>query len=413
MILQERFLEGLKTIFYIFPFLVFAPFGLSRLRRPKMRIAHIADPHLGYRAYNRITSQGINRREADVFKAFQSALAKVAEIQPDLILIAGDLFHIVRPSNLTIQHTFREFASLRSKTDAPIVIIGGNHDSPRSADTGCILDLLANLPGIHIAHSEYVQVPLKKLDTSVFCLCHRALPHLFSLKIEPDPASKRNILLVHGTVEGVVRHAYDLYELRRAQVISDAWDYIAFGHYHCFTELAPNAFYAGSLEYTSTSIWSETSVEKGFIEYDLDERKMIAFHKIDARDVIDLRPIDAKDVTAADLNTMIERRVGGIPGGHTDKIVRLVIENLPRGVQQDLDFAFVRAVRADALHFELQLRPPSRSGRTGDAREAGVSRPLEEEWDEFARVYDAPAGVDRDRLVSLGKDYLGKQESAT
>ncbi len=45
-----------------------------------MRIAHIADPHLGYRAYNRITSQGVNRREADVFKAFQSALAKVAEL---------------------------------------------------------------------------------------------------------------------------------------------------------------------------------------------------------------------------------------------------------------------------------------------------------------------------------------------
>ncbi len=391
-----------------------------------MRVAHIADPHLGYRAYNRINRQGLNAREADVFAAFRDTLSRIAEIQPDLILIAGDLFHVVRPSNLTIQHTFREFASLRSKTDAPIVIIGGNHDSPRSADTGCILDLLANLPGIHVAHSEYVQVPLKKLDTSVFCLCHRALPQLSSLKIEPDAASKRNILLVHGTVEGIIRHAYDMYELSRAQVISDAWDYIAFGHYHCFTELAPNAYYAGSLEYTSTSIWSEASSPvrpatdlpdergvKGFIEYDLDERKLLAFHKIDTRDVIDLRPIDAKDVTAADLNIMIERRVGGIPGGHADKIVRLVIENLPRGVQQDLDFAFVRAVRADALHFELQLRPPSRSGRSGDGREAGVSRPLEEEWEEFARAYEVPGGVDRDRLVSLGRDYLGKLTPST
>lgn len=376
-----------------------------------MRIAHIADPHLGYRAYNRITSQGINRREADAFKAFQSAMAKVAEIQPDLILIAGDMFHVVRPSNLTIQHTFREFAALRSKTDAPIVIVGGNHDSPRSADTGCILDLLANLPGIHVAHSEYVQVKLDNLDTSVFCLCHRALPQVSSLKIEPDPTSKRNILLAHGTVEGVIRHSYDLFELSRAQVITDAWDYIAFGHYHCFTELAPNAFYAGSLEYTSTSVWNETEVEKGFIEYDLDNRELVQFHRLDTRDVIDLRPIDANGVEAADLNIMMERRIESVPGGHVDKIIRLVVENLPRSVQADLDFTFVRRIRAEALHFELQLRPPSRSGRSGDARDTGVAKPLEEEWDDFAKAYDAPGGVDRERLVTLGRDYIARQES--
>ncbi len=377
-----------------------------------MRIAHIADTHLGYRAYNRITSQGINRREADVFKAFQSALAKVAQIQPDLILIAGDMFHIVRPSNLTIQYAFRELAALRSKTDAPVIIIGGNHDSPRSSDTGCILDILANLPGIYVAHSEYVQVPIKNLDTSVFCLCHRALPQLSSLKIEPDPSSKRNILLVHGTVEGVVRHAYDIHELSRSQVISDAWDYIAFGHYHCFTELAPNAFYAGSLEYTSTSIWSEAAVDKGFIEYDLDEHKLVNFHKIDTRDVIDLRPIDASEVTSADLNTIIERRVGGIPGGYANKIVRLVIENLPRSVQQDLDFSLVRAIRSDALHFELQLKPPSKSGLRSAESGTGNARLLEEEWEEFARIYDSPAGVDRDRLVLLGREYLANQGGA-
>ncbi len=376
-----------------------------------MRAVHIADPHLGYRAYNRVTSQGINRREADIFKAFRDALAKCVEIRPDLILIAGDMFHVVRPSNLTIQQTFREFASLRSKIDAPVVIIGGNHDSPRSADTGCILDLLANLPGIYVAHSQYEQIRLDDLDTSVFCLCHRALPHLSSLKIEPDSASRRNILLAHGTVEGVVRHAYDLHELSRSQVISDDWDYIAFGHYHCFTELAPNAYYSGSLEYASTSLWNETKVEKGFIEYDVDERKLLKFHAVPTRDVIDLRTIDANGFTAPELNKIIEHRIGGIEGGHADKIVRLVIENLPRSVQADLDFTLVRKIRADALHFELQLRPPSRSSRTIEGRDSSVARPLEEEWDEFARAYETPAGVDKERLVSLGREYLGKQES--
>lgn len=374
-----------------------------------MRIAHIADPHLGYRAYNRITSQGINRREADVFKAFQSALAQVAEVRPDLILIAGDLFHAVRPSNLTIQQTFREFISLRTRTDAPVVILGGNHDSPRSSDTGCILDLLTNVPGVQVAHSEYVQVLAQNIDTSVFCLCHRALPQLSSLKIEPDSASKYNVLLVHGTVEGIIRHAYDLHEISRAQVISDAWDYVAFGHYHVFEELAPNAFYAGSLEYTSTGIWSETKKEKGFIEYDLDERKLVKFHEIDTREVVDLRPIDAEGLSPGEIDTMIQNRVGSISGGHENKIVRLVIENLHRSVQADLDFAAIRGIRAEALHFELQLRPPGKVSRSLSATDPGVARPLEEEWDEFVRSYETPAGVEREHLVTLGRDYLMKQ----
>ncbi len=90
---------------------------------------------------------------------------------------------------------------------------------------------------------------------------HRALPQLSSLKIEPDPESKYNILMAHGTVQGIARHAYDLYEISRSQVINDEWDYIAFGHYHVFEQLAPNAFYAGSLEYTSnTSGWKQSMI---------------------------------------------------------------------------------------------------------------------------------------------------------
>jgi len=376
-----------------------------------VRIAHIADPHLGYRAYNRLTRSGVNAREADVFDAFRRALAKTAQIQPDLILIAGDLFHVVRPSNLTIQHTFKEFAALRRKTDAPIVIIGGNHDSPRSADTGCILDLFTNLPGIYAAHSEYVQVKPQNLDISVFCLCHRALPQLSSLKIEPDPSSKYNVLLAHGTVEGIVRHAYDLYEISRSQVISDAWDYVAFGHYHVFEELAPNAFYAGSLEYTSTNIWSETEKHKGFIEYDLDERRLVAFHKIDTREVIDLRPIDAADADAEELNKRIQQRLAGIEGGYANKIVRLVVENVHRSVQADLDYAAIRQARSEALHLELQLRPPdSRHHRTAADR-PGPSRVLEDEWDEFARGCELDPAIDRGRLMKLGRDYLARQVS--
>ncbi len=374
-----------------------------------MRIVHIADPHVGYRAYNRIAPGGLNAREADVFDAFRRALDAVARIQSDLVLIAGDLFHTVRPSNLIVNHTYRQFAAFRSKCSAPVIIIGGNHDTPRSADTGCILDLLSTLPEIYAVHGKYDQVKLDNLNTSVFCLCHRAIQELSDLKVEPDPESRYNILMVHGTVEGIVRHGYDLHHVSRSQVISDAWDYIAFGHYHLFEQLAPNAFYAGSLEFTSTNIWVESTQDKGFIEYDLDERRVVAFHKVPTREVIDLRPIDAQAIAAEDVNRMIEQRVASIDGGHGNKIVRLVIENIPRSVQRDLDFAMIRKLRTEALHFELQLRLPGRDGSRAESGEKPVARPLEEEWDEFARALDVPGGIDRERFVALGREYLARQ----
>ncbi len=374
-----------------------------------MRIVHLSDLHLGYRAYNRVNKVGLNAREADVFRVFREALNKVAEIQPDLVLIAGDMFHVVRPSNLTIQHTFRELAGLIRKLEAPIVIIGGNHDSPRSADTGCILDLLTNLPGIQVAHSDYVQVKLDNLDTSVFCLSHRALPGIDNFKIEPDPSSKRNVLLAHGTVEGVIRQAGDIYQLSPSQVISDDWDYIAFGHYHSYTKLAENACYSGSLEYASSNIWDEIKIPKGFIEYDLDDRKLIAFHESRPREVVDIRSIDATDLSAKEIDKMIENRIAGVDGGHADKIIRLVVDNIPRSVQVDLNFTFIRTIRSEALHFDFQTRSPLRSKRMQDQTEPGVSRSLEDEWDDFVTACDIPQGVDREALRTLGRNYINKQ----
>src|SRR5690625_1132185 len=107
-----------------------------------MLIAHLADLHLGYRAYHRLTAGGINARERDVALAFRAAIDRVVELEADLVLVAGDVFHTVRPSNAAIADAFRQFARLRAQLpDAPVVVIAGNHDSPRAVETGSILRL--------------------------------------------------------------------------------------------------------------------------------------------------------------------------------------------------------------------------------------------------------------------------------
>lgn len=373
-----------------------------------MKVAHLADIHLGYRAYNRVTRQGINVREADVFNVFRQALDKVVEIGPDLIIIAGDLFHVVRPSNLCIEQTFREFIKLRSKTNAPVVLIGGNHDSPRSLDTGCILDLLRNVPGVHVVHNEYKGITIPEIDTTVFCLCHRALPGLSGLKIEPNPDTHYNVLTVHGTLEGIGRNFYDsVPPISRASVMHDGWDYLAFGHYHKHEKLSDNAYYSGSLEYTSFNIWEETDRAKGFIEFDLDERQVVAFHKSKPRDVVDLRAVEAEDMSADEINQLIQFRLDGINGGHKEKIIRLVVENISRPVIPDIDYSALRLIRSEALHFDLQLRPKRREGVSKNGENSGTALPLEDEWREFAKVYQVSADINREELIEKGLEYLG------
>lgn len=376
-----------------------------------MRLVHVSDVHLGYRAYSRINSAGINVRESDVFLAFRDCIAKIKQFQPDIIIIAGDLFHVVRPSNLMIGHAFQEFLSLRQSTDAPVVILGGNHETPRSVDTGCILDLFKNIPNFHVVHSQEETLMFPELSLSLLCLCHRSVEQLEQIDIKPDPSAKYNVMTVHGTVEGVLKQAYDSHEIQRERVIQDCWDYIAFGHYHCYNQLAANAYYSGSLEYTSTNIWSEIQQPKGFIEYDLDQKSVIKFHTVEIREAIDLRPIDALEMSAAEISTAITNRVSGIQQGHQSKIVRLVVENIPRSVQRDLDFSMIRAIRNEALHFDLVLRQPGMQISASGDRKQVQTRTVEEEWSDFALSAQLPAGVEPDKLAELGLEYLAKEAS--
>ena len=101
-----------------------------------MRLVHFSDLHLGFRQFQRTTASGINLREHDVARAFSAAIAKAIELRPDLVLIGGDVFHTVRPTNPAILHAFAQFSRLvQELPDAIVVIAAGNHDLPRSSES--------------------------------------------------------------------------------------------------------------------------------------------------------------------------------------------------------------------------------------------------------------------------------------
>ena len=87
----------------------------------------------------------------------------------------------------------------------------------------------------------------------------------------------------------------------------ERWDYVALGHYHLATELAPNMWYAGGIERTSTNIWMEAAGPKGFLTYDTARRAAAAFHPLQTRRVVDLPRLSARGRSAAEVDEAIRR----------------------------------------------------------------------------------------------------------
>jgi DNA repair exonuclease SbcCD nuclease subunit len=93
---------------------------------------HAADLHLGYSQY------GLEARRQDFDDAFKEVVDKTIELKPDFMIIAGDLFHQPRPSNVTLENTIRSFKRLKD-AGIPVLTVDGSHDSAPNTITSTIL----------------------------------------------------------------------------------------------------------------------------------------------------------------------------------------------------------------------------------------------------------------------------------
>ena len=127
-------------------------------------------------------------------------------------------------------------------------------------------------------------VEIALLGSGLFFICGllTGLWKYRCISSSPDAQARWNVLLMHGEVEGMPRAGgmpaeRAAVEVSREELGASSWSYVALGHYHVYQQIAPNAFYAGSIDYTSTNPWEELVEErssglpgKGFIEHDLE-----------------------------------------------------------------------------------------------------------------------------------------------
>ncbi|HEX5004022.1 MAG TPA: exonuclease SbcCD subunit D [Gemmatimonadales bacterium] len=386
-----------------------------------MKLAHLADLHLGFRQYHRQTPAGINQREADTGQAFRQAVDGLLEARPDVVVVAGDLFHSVRPTNAAIVFAFRQFQRIRAELpDVPVILIAGNHDTPRSTETGSILRLFDEL-GVDVATNEARRFAYPHLDLSVLAVPHEALVQPERPALRPDGSTRYEVLVAHGEVDGVFPSDRSTVEYGGAIVRPEEfgpgeWSYVAFGHYHVRTELGPRAWYSGSLEYVSTNPWGELRDEaskgvegKSWLLADLETGLVTPQPIAPARQVLDLPRLDGTGLDPEALQAAITERVTAVQGGIANNVVRLVVTGVPRHVGRQLDHAAIRAWKAEALHFQLDLRRPE------PARIVGVGAPgrrqtLPEIVESYLAARSIPQGMDRAAFVSEGVALVSSAE---
>lgn len=83
----------------------------------------------------------------DTYLSFQAFVDRVLELRPDVVLHSGDLFDSVRPSNRALAFAVEQLFRL-SEADIPVVIIAGNHSTPRIRETGSAFRLFEHLPNV-------------------------------------------------------------------------------------------------------------------------------------------------------------------------------------------------------------------------------------------------------------------------
>lgn len=373
-----------------------------------MRLVHSSDWHLSYRAYQRLTPTGANQREHDVAISLTRFVDRVLEIRPDVLLVGGDVFHAPRPSNPAILHLFNQLARLRDGVPAmEIVIVAGNHDVPKQAGDGCILQLYSHL-GIHVVdrHARWLTAGG---DCAIL-----AIPDVANIQrppLEPYAGMRYNVAIVHGEASGSKQSGSRDAATEIAIGDLTGWDYVGFGHYHCYEQLAPKCYYSGSLDYVSSNPWAEISTPKGFIEQDLATGEH-RFHELTpARRFVDLDPIDARGMGAEQVDAAI-RDAAAAHGDLDGAVVRLVVHNVTREVQRGLDARSLKAVRRGMLNFQLDCQRPEVEKRAPMARTYAElrQRSLKDILLERLGQRELPNDVDR---AAFNAAVLGYFDSAT
>lgn len=342
-----------------------------------IRIAHLADTHIGMENYGRLNPEtGLNQRLHDFLNSLDQAIDGALAAGVDLVVFAGDIYKTRDPTP-THQREFATRIRRLSAAGVHTVIVAGNHDIPLSQGRATSVDIFRALEvervttartlGTYriettsgpvqviafpwpvrstiLTQPEYKNLSIAELNQALIDLTAAKLEEE-AQRLDPDvPAIVVGHAHLFGARIGAERlltmgddPMYDARVFDLPHV-----DYVALGHIHkhqAVRQAPPPIVYAGSIDRVD---FGEEGEDKGWVEVEIAAkgRAEWRFHAVTARRFV---TIDAKvesDNATQDVVRAIVRNADKL----SDAIVKLRIDVPPERATE---------LHEDAIRAELK-----------------------------------------------------------
>ncbi len=247
----------------------------------KLNLLHTADFHLG------AWPVGLPLVKRSIrLKDFEDQLLKIKnyalEYGCDFLVIAGDIFHTVKPSSLLLDVFARFVYSLTSK-GVSVVAIAGTHDKPKTEDTPSYLKALsdAGIPLFYFTEEPTVMYLKGRISGRV--VKFSMIPYILPSIPDRNMSRSKMIEVVRDTIARE-EYSYDYSVAVAHLLVDEAYvkglpanmlrefsvpvslfsevDYVCLGHIHRHQAPSSNVVYSGSIERID---FDEEDDVKGFV----------------------------------------------------------------------------------------------------------------------------------------------------
>ncbi len=374
-----------------------------------MKIIHFSDTHLGYQAFDRVTDEGINAREQDVYDAFERVIDRILATRPDLVIHSGDFFHRPSPSNRALTFGLEQLRRL-GQAGIPIVIIAGNHETPKTIYNAPILRALRTLDQVFpVFGAQWEKFEFGPVTV-------HGVPHINDNRLllqelerlEPEP-NQFNILMLHTSLGK--RYLMEEYgeQVFPAEFETKlaGFQYISLGHWHDCQSVGLHtcAWYSGSTERLSDT---EIGSEKGFLLLDIqpDNACKVTFEAIRTRPWLRWERNACHEVSVAELEAELQLFKENNPA--QGAIISLTFNDIRPEQTLELGNLHLRQIFPEA--FQLIPRRKTFSDRAFvRGIEANQFDSLDQVFADYLRSKYTEDEVMAAKLVERAKRYFGEE----
>lgn len=373
-----------------------------------LRIAHVADSHLGY------TSNTIPRRDRDFAESWITACRDIVEAKPDLILHAGDVFHRPHPSWGALTD-FLAGAALLERADCPIYMISGNHDSSRIVTNHTVFSVISKIaPYLTVSYDDKPNhFLLPQLDAEIILLSHQSLLSR-SLRAELESTLAKlgrgsyKILVAHGDIRDLAES-----EEMGSIVIPDfvfdyPWSYVALGHLHMAQPFSSRGWYSGSIERCGWSdrfanpAWTLVSLTPDGVKHEQRELPYMT--------MIELPDIDCTGDEEVNISGSVLTSLARVAIPDTRSVARVKLKGVHLYERRRLQSFIQRLVKElyPTLLIQVNVEMGTSLWNATDAAKGHEVASIEEMFGDFVatRVFDDPATSSQ--LLEVGREAIAK-----